>query len=88
MGIKHGRKTSEESPTPVWDKVDAYVAELNDRSGAVNCRQLTGSGLKTEDRTKRALYQGSRLCLHREIEIRCGKGSTSAEEIDALLATT
>jgi len=52
VGLKYGRASPEESPKPVWDIVDKYVAEFKDRFGAVNCRQLTGLNLKTEEGLK------------------------------------
>jgi C_GCAxxG_C_C family probable redox protein len=48
VGMKYGRTSPEENPKPVWDKVDRYVAEFCERFGAVNCSQLTGLNLKTE----------------------------------------
>jgi len=52
IGIRHGRTSSEENPTPVWKMVDKYVTEFKDKFGYVNCRQLTGLNLKTEDGLK------------------------------------
>lgn len=52
IGMKYGRKSPEENPMPVWDMVDKYVAEFKDRFGYVNCRQLTGLDLKTEEGLK------------------------------------
>jgi len=52
IGIKYGRNSSEENPKPVWDKVDKYVAKFKERFGYVNCRQLTGLNLKTEEGLK------------------------------------
>jgi len=52
IGMKHGRTGPEQSPKPVWDKVDRYVAEFKDRFGAVTCRELTGLDVKTEQGLK------------------------------------
>jgi len=52
IGMKYGRMSSEENPKPVWDMVDKYVAEFKDRFGALDCRQLTGLNLKTEEGLK------------------------------------
>ena len=52
IGMKHGRTSAEEPPKPVWEKVDGYVAQFKDRFGAVNCSQLTGLNLKTEEGLK------------------------------------
>ena len=52
IGIKYGRSSSEENPQPVWDMIDKYVAAFKDKFGAVNCRQLTGLNLKTEEGLK------------------------------------
>ena len=52
IGIKYGRIRPEESPQPVWDMVDKYVAEFRERFGHVNCRQLTGLNLKTKEGLK------------------------------------
>lgn len=52
IGIKYGRTSPEESPKPIWDMVDKYVAEFKGRFGHVNCRQLTGLDLKTPEGLK------------------------------------
>jgi len=52
IGIKYGRNSPEESPKPVWDMVDKYVAEFKDKFGYVNCRELTGLNVKTEEGMK------------------------------------
>jgi len=49
IGIKYGRISAEENPQPVWNMVDKYVAEFEDKFGYVNCRQLTGLDLKTKE---------------------------------------
>ena len=53
IGIKYGRSNAEENPKTVWDKVDRYVAEFKDKFRYVNCRQLTGLNLKTEEGLKK-----------------------------------
>lgn len=52
IGIRYGRTSPEESPKPVWDIVDKYVAEFKGKFGYLNCRQLTGLDLKTPDGLK------------------------------------
>lgn len=52
IGMKYGRTSPQENPKPVWDRVDRYVAEFRERFGAVNCSQLTGLNLKTEQGLK------------------------------------
>ena len=52
IGMKYGRTSPQENPKPVWDKVDKYVAQFKERFGSVNCRQLTGFDLKTEEGLK------------------------------------
>lgn len=52
IGMKYGRDSPEQSPKPVWGKVDRYVAEFKERFGALNCGQLTGLNLKTEEGLK------------------------------------
>ena len=52
IGTKYGRTSPEESPKTAWGMVDKYVAEFKDRFGAVNCGQLTGLNLKTEEGLK------------------------------------
>jgi len=52
VGMKYGRSRPEETPKPVWDMVYNYVAEFQRRFGAVNCAQLTGLNLKTEQGLK------------------------------------
>ena len=53
IGIKYGRISPEENPQLVWDMVDRYVAEFKNKFGYVNCRQLTGLNLKTEEGLKK-----------------------------------
>jgi len=55
IGMKYGRSSPEESPQPVWNMVDKYVADFKDRFGYVNCRQLTGLDVKTEEGMKEYL---------------------------------
>jgi len=50
--MKYGRTNLEENPQPVWDMVDKYMSEFRERFGYVNCRQITGLNLKTEERLK------------------------------------
>jgi len=52
IGVKYGRNNPEENPQLVWEKVDKYVAEFKEKFGYVNCRQLTGLNLKTEEGLK------------------------------------
>jgi hypothetical protein len=52
IGMKYGRNSQEESPKPVWDMFDKYVAEFKNKFGYVNCGQLTGLNLKTEEGLK------------------------------------
>lgn len=52
IGVKYGRRSSEENPQPVWDMTDKYLADFRERFGAVNCRQLTRLNLKTQEGLK------------------------------------
>jgi len=52
IGAKYGRSSPEQSPQPVWDIADKYVAAFREKFGAVNCRQLTRLNLKTEEGLK------------------------------------
>ncbi|MFQ6075494.1 MAG: C-GCAxxG-C-C family protein, partial [Candidatus Bathyarchaeia archaeon] len=52
IGVKYGRSSPEENPQPIWDMADKYVSEFKERFGAVNCRQLTGLNLKTQEGLK------------------------------------
>jgi len=52
IGMKYGRASPQENPKPVWDIVDKYVVQFEERFGSVNCRQLTGFDLKTEEGLK------------------------------------
>jgi C_GCAxxG_C_C family probable redox protein len=55
IGIKYGRTSPEENPQPVWDMIDEYLTAFKGRFGAVNCRQLTGLNVKTEEGMKEYL---------------------------------
>jgi len=52
IGIKYGRTSPEENPQPVWGMIDEYLTAFKDKFGAVNCRQLTGLNLKTQEGLK------------------------------------
>lgn len=52
IGMKYGRTSAEENPQPVWNMVDKYVSEFKDKFGYVNCRELTGLDIKTEEGLK------------------------------------
>jgi len=52
IGMKYGRTSSEQSPQPVWNIVDKYVAEFKNKFSYMNCRELTKLDLKTADGIK------------------------------------
>ena len=52
IGAKYGRTGSEENPRPIWQMANEYVAVFRGKFGAVNCRQLTGLDLKTQEGLK------------------------------------
>jgi C_GCAxxG_C_C family probable redox protein len=49
IGIKYGRKTSNEKPQTTWSKVDKFIEAFKQTWGAVTCRKLTGLDVKTQD---------------------------------------
>jgi len=52
IGAKHGRTSKEENPEPVWKMMDEYIADFKEKFGHLNCRQLTGLDLKTQEGLK------------------------------------
>jgi C_GCAxxG_C_C family probable redox protein len=52
IGAKYGRTGPDQSPQPVWDMADAYLAAFRERFGAVNCRDLTRLDVKTPEGQK------------------------------------
>jgi len=52
IGMRYGRSKPEESPKPAWDMVNKYVAEFKEKFGGVDCRELTGLNLKTDEGLK------------------------------------
>lgn len=52
IGAKYGRSIKEEDPEPVWEMMDEYIADFKDKFGHLNCRQLTGLDLKTQEGLK------------------------------------
>jgi C_GCAxxG_C_C family probable redox protein len=52
VGMKFGRNSKEETPQPVWNIVDKYVAEFKEKFGYVNCRELTRLDIKTNQGLK------------------------------------
>jgi len=49
IGIKYGRKTSDENPQITWSKVDKFIEAFRQKWGAVTCRELTGLDIKTAE---------------------------------------
>ena len=49
IGLKYGRKSSEENPQATWKRVDKFIAAFKDRWGATTCRELTGLDVKTAE---------------------------------------
>jgi len=52
IGMKNGRKSPEENPGPAWKMMDEYVDAFRKKFSFVNCRQLTGLNLKTQEGLK------------------------------------
>jgi C_GCAxxG_C_C family probable redox protein len=52
IGAKYGRTSPDQSPKPVWDMADGYLAAFRERFGAVNCRELTQLDVKTPEGLK------------------------------------
>ena len=50
--MRYGRFSPEEDLQSVWNMVDRYVSEFRERFRYVNCRDLTGLNLKTEEGLK------------------------------------
>lgn len=74
IGIKYGRTSAEENPKPVWDMIDNYIAAFKDRFGAVNCRQLTGLNVKTEEGMKEYLARVHDYECTKRLEFAVEKG--------------
>jgi len=55
IGLKYGRKSSEENPQTTWKRVDEFIEAFKDRWGAVTCRELTGLDVKTAEGMKEYL---------------------------------
>lgn len=53
IGAKYGRTSPDQSPKPVWDMADSYLATFRERFGAVNCRELTRLDVKTPEGLKK-----------------------------------
>ncbi len=49
IGLKYGRKSSEENPVATWKRVDGFIKAFKDTWGAVTCRELTRLDLKTSE---------------------------------------
>jgi C_GCAxxG_C_C family probable redox protein len=52
IGAKYGRTSPDQSPKPVWDMADTYLAAFRERFGAVTCRELTRLDVKTPEGLK------------------------------------
>lgn len=55
IGIKYGRKGSDENPQPTWSRVDKFIKAFKERWGALTCRELTGLDVKTAEGMKEYL---------------------------------
>jgi len=49
IGLKYGRKSSEENPQVTWRKIDRFISAFKEKWGAVTCRELTGLDVKTAE---------------------------------------
>jgi C_GCAxxG_C_C family probable redox protein len=49
IGIKYGRKTSNENPHDTWSRVDKFIQAFKQRWEATTCRELTGLDIKTQE---------------------------------------
>ncbi|RLF03873.1 MAG: hypothetical protein DRK00_07970 [Thermoprotei archaeon] len=49
IGLRYGRRSSEESPQATWERADRFIAAFKERWGAVTCRELTGLDVKTAE---------------------------------------
>jgi C_GCAxxG_C_C family probable redox protein len=74
VGMKYGRNSSEVNPQPVWSMVDKYVAEFKDKFGYVNCRELTGLDVKTEEGFKEYFAKVHDYACADRIRFAVGKG--------------
>lgn len=61
IGMKYGETSPEETPQPVWEMVDKYVSDFKASFGHVNCRELTGLDMKTDEGLKEYF---DRVCDH------------------------
>lgn len=50
INAKYGRNSPEQSPQPVWNMMDEYVAAFKARFKAVNCAHLTSLNLRYFER--------------------------------------
>jgi C_GCAxxG_C_C family probable redox protein len=55
IGIKYGRKGSEESPQATWSRVNKFIEAFKERWGATTCRELTRLDVKTPEGMKEYL---------------------------------
>jgi len=55
IGIKYGRKSSEENPQATWSRVNKFIEAFKERWGAVTCRELTRLDVKTPEGMKEYL---------------------------------
>lgn len=47
IGIKYGRKTSNQNPQMTWSKVDKFIQDFKQKWEATTCRELTRVDVKT-----------------------------------------
>jgi C_GCAxxG_C_C family probable redox protein len=55
IGIKYGRKSSEDNPQATWSRVNRFIETFKERFGAVTCRELTRLDVKTPEGMKEYL---------------------------------
>jgi len=73
IGLKYGRKSSEENPQATWKRVDSFMKTFKDRWGAVTCREPTGLDVKTAEGMKEYLRSVHDYACTERVKFAVGK---------------
>lgn len=80
IGLKYGRKNSEENPQSTWKRVDKFIKAFKDMWGAVTCRELTGLDVKTAEGMKEYLRSVHDYACTERVKFAVGKAIEILEQ--------
>jgi len=80
IGLKYGRKSSEENPQATWSRVDKFIKAFRERWGEVTCRGLTKLDVKTAEGMKEYLRSVHDFACTERVKFAVGKAVEMLKE--------